>query len=799
VRRGRLFRAALWAFAVATLTWLFVQAQGINHQKHQDILGDLAEMDRQYSLIEQDVLKLRYHVVRHFDTVNAHVLAFRQHLARLEVHLKDSGASPTVGAALKPLSAWTDAQGQKLERFKSRNALLGNALAYFPAQVAHMEREHPAAAKSLGSSDLLRAILAQDFLPGGDDRKALEEAVQRLDNFWAQSQGKLRTDLGQLRERYQSIARLRQETDLLAAELILSTQPTQSLRQAYLADSEARNGQAQTYRTLLFIVALILLLYAFGVFVNLREKSGELRRALDDLHNQQFALDQHAIVSSADVEGNILYVNDHFCRISGYTREELAGQNHRILNSGIHGREIFLELWQTIAAGRVWHGQLCNRSKDGSQHWFNATIVPFLNEAGKPYEYISIRTDITAQKAQEVELVAARDAAEAASRSKSQFLANMSHEIRTPMNGIIGMTGLVLDTRLDAEQTEYLEIVKHSAEHLLTILNDILDFSKIEAGRLEIEFTPFCLKETLDAALKPLSASARAKGLALDWDLAPDLPGNWLGDPVRLRQIVLNLVGNGIKFTEKGGVSVQVRPAAPDEMPTGLHFIIRDTGIGINTEQQAQIFAPFSQADASTTRRYGGTGLGLAITRQLVGLMGGRLWVESEPGQGSRFHFTLELQPHQEAVLETAPAPEALPAAGIPATGQGLHILVAEDNSVNRHLAIKLLERSGHSVHAVADGLQAVQAWREGRYDLAIFDMMMPELDGVGAAQAIREIEALHGGHLPIIAMTANAFEEDRRECLAAGMDGFVAKPVQVAELNREIARVMGTTGEDKK
>ncbi|MDD5296796.1 MAG: ATP-binding protein [Rhodocyclaceae bacterium] len=789
MRRTRLFRGGLWALAIATLTWLFVQAQDINHQEHQEILSQLAEMDRQFSLIEQDVLKLRYHVTLNFDAVNGDMLVFRQHLARLNQQLKGSGASAAVLSTVPALSAWTDDQARRLERFKSVNAILGNALTYFPAEVAHLEQRHTGAARAIGTEELLRAILLYDFNTGGDNRKDLEAAGARLEQTLSASTGAERVHLGELRDRFQAIANLRDQTNRLVSELLSNAQPTRSLRAAYLADSELRNQHAQTYRVLLFVVALILLLYAFSVFVQQREHGEALRRALDDLRNQQFALDQHAIVSSADVEGNIIYVNDHFCRISGYSREELAGKNHRILNSGLHPKEMFEELWLTITSGLVWHGQICNRARDGGLHWFNATIVPFLDEAGKPYEYISIRTDITAQKAQEVELVAARDAAEAASRAKSQFLANMSHEIRTPMNGIIGMTGLVLDTTLDAEQNEYLEVVKHSAEHLLTILNDILDFSKIEAGRLEIEHTPFVLGETLDSALRPLSASARAKGLSLDFSPLADLPDQWLGDPVRIRQIMLNLVGNAIKFTETGAVSLQVLAAGPEEAPANLHFIVSDTGIGITAEQQAQIFAPFSQADASTTRRYGGTGLGLAISRQLVTLMGGRLWVESEPKRGSRFHFTLRLTPLEEASPDTGPAP--VPDTTEREPGVSLNILVAEDNAVNRHLAVKLLERVGHRVHAVNDGCEAVRAWRAGDYDLAILDMMMPELDGLGATQAIREIESLHGGHIPIIAMTANAFEEDRRDCLAAGMDGFVAKPVQVAELNREISRVL--------
>jgi PAS domain S-box-containing protein len=490
------------------------------------------------------------------------------------------------------------------------------------------------------------------------------------------------------------------------------------------------------------------------------------------------------------VRGDITYANQRFCDISKFALEDLLGKNHRLLNSGEHPPELFREMWRDIAQGKVWHGQIKNKASDGSHYWVDATIVPFLDDHGKPQEYISIRTDITAQKALEADLIRAKDAAEAASRAKSQFLATMSHEIRTPMNGIIGMTDLVLDTSLDPEQREYLDIVKHSAEHLLVILNDILDFSKIEAGHLELEHSVFSLRETVENTLKPLGYSATKKHLELRWKIADDLADGVIGDAGRLRQILFNLVSNALKFTERGHIEVDVALVTAEPEAVELRFSITDTGISIPVEKLEHIFASFSQADASTTRKYGGTGLGLAICRRVVELMGGTIQAESQAGEGSRFHFTCR--------LGLAPAAEkspAAPASVADATYRPLTILLAEDNPINRQLAQRLLEKRGHRILHAENGAFALDTWRGGGIDLILMDMMMPELDGLAATGAIRAEEAEYDlPPTPILAMTANAFEEDRQACLAAGMNGHLGKPIKADDLEREIARLTSDT-----
>jgi len=770
------------------------------------------------------------------------------------------------------------------------------------------------------------------------------------------------------------------------------------------------------------------------------ESQLDLHEALTDLAYQKFALDQHAIVSTTNLAGDIVYANDKLCEISGYSRTELLGQNHRMINSGVHDKAFFTAMWQTISSGQVWHGEICNRAKAGHLYWVSATIVPLRDDSGNPSMYVAIRTDITERKQMEVsmktaearlrhitntvpgvvfqwhvsatrfrftfvservrevlgytpeelkadsslstaqiaaedrtrvvegvldaakrriiwrgeyrirsadgalrwiraeiipeldlakdgatiftgiwqdvtalkeadarlrevtenipvavfqyyvepggkfkitfmsatieaicgvsadaiiettgllpervhpddrvlfaaklgianpqaraesvdfrmvhlhtgaivwvhgeahprqlshggwvwngyftdithakqaaaELYKAKDEAEAASRAKSDFLANMSHEIRTPMNGVIGMTDLLMETPINEEQREYLGIVKSSADSLLRVINDILDFSKIEAGKLQIEHIPYNLGQSVAETLKAVALRANEKGLELVFDLAPDVPLAVLGDPGRLRQVLVNIIGNAIKFTDKGEIVVAVTRAAPNDSSL-LQFSVKDSGIGIPQDKLGAIFDAFSQEDSSTTRKYGGTGLGLTICSRLVAAMGGGIWVESQLGKGSVFHFTLRVE-IDSTVTSLPPSTEHF---------RGLRALIVDDNAVNRLVLVRTLEAEGMLPLAVDCGEKALEwlvaAGDHARpCDLVLLDAQMPGMDGFVVAQQILSLP--HCKNLPLVMLTSSGMKGDAQRATEAGIQGYLTKPIAKDELLQAIAKVL--------
>jgi PAS domain S-box-containing protein len=629
-----------------------------------------------------------------------------------------------------------------------------------------------------------------------------------------------------------------------------------------------------------------------------------------------------------DLQGRIIFGNRLYFQASGLTPNELIGKTDFDLFPA-HLAEAYLEDDRRVIETRETLDLIEEHPQpNGKVAYVQVLKTPVYDARGEVVGTQGILWDVTDRKLAEQEMQKAKEAAESANSAKSFFLANMSHEIRTPLNAIIGMTELVLGTDLTIEQREYLELAKKSADALLTVINDILDFSKVEAGRLELDEIDFNLRDHLGDWLNSLAPRAHQKGVELACHVSAQVPDRVKGDPTRLGQILFNLVGNAIKFTEEGEVVVDVDAASHANHEIWLHFSISDTGVGIPSEKFDFIFDPFAQADGSTTRKYGGTGLGLAIARRLVEAMGGRIWLESQPGTGSTFHFTTHLEAQAEAAKEpvipsvgrlqgmpvlvvddnatnrrileetlnqwqmrptlvgsgaraletlaqaarnsesfplvlldvhmpemdgytvaqeirrrpelagatvillssanqpgsgarnkelgiaaslTKPVKQAdllkaiVRALGMPLpedqtgeskfpgsipSGRRLRVLIAEDNLVNQKLAARLLEKRGHRVVVVSNGREALAAWNAQPFDVILMDVQMPEIDGLEAASAIRREEAAHGGHIPIVAMTAYAMKGDRENCLAAGMDRYISKPIRAHELFETVEKI---------
>lgn len=399
-----------------------------------------------------------------------------------------------------------------------------------------------------------------------------------------------------------------------------------------------------------------------------------------------------------------------------------------------------------------------------------------------------LRREIAERIRTQEELEQAKEMAEDANRAKSQFLANMSHEIRTPLHGIIGMTELSLDQEPTPSQREYLGLIQSSADWLLTVINDILDFSKIEAGKLDLVPEPIRLQSWLEETISMLASRAQEKGVCLEMDVDPHVPEVVLLDPVRVRQVLINLLGNAVKFTEVGRILLDLTSTTDSSGKVQLQFSIEDTGVGIPLEKQKQIFEAFSQGDGSISRRFGGTGLGLAISSRIVRLMGGQLSVASTPGKGSVFHFSITTS-IVDPPSTTHPQPGRIGRKPVSALAlpPGTTILLAEDNRVNQLLAVRFLEKTGATVVVANNGLEALQCHGRQSFDIILMDVQMPEVDGLAATQMIREREKKTGAHIPIIAMTAHALSGDRNRCLEAGMDGYISKPVKWNELIQSI------------
>lgn len=552
-----------------------------------------------------------------------------------------------------------------------------------------------------------------------------------------------------------------------------------------------------------------------------RDESGEpeyvILTGVDQTQQVQAERQQHLVATefrlvwetAADpmvfiaADGRVVAANPTFCTMVGLPRDHVEGEAfcESFCQWPGHEEEEMAEFQRRFEERSLERRSVKEYHLNGGEPAWLEITNSFLDRSGHPPLLLSVIRNITERVRHEQQLKATNEfletttqwaremaaSAELASAAKSEFLANVSHEIRTPMNGILGMTELALMTEVTAEQRDYLQMVQASAESLLGLLDDILDFSKAEAGRMDVKPADFALREQVNLVLMPLRHRAAERGLALEWEIESSVPEFLVGDAGRLRQILLNLVGNSIKFTDSGAIRVRVTSPGMRGGDHAIRVVVEDTGIGMAPEKLQTIFEPFTQLDGSSTRRRSGTGLGLSISDKLVELMGGRLFVSSEPGGGATFAFTLRMPPGKPvpAARRIAEAPGA--SMGPLVGTRGLRCLVAEDNHVNQRLVLRMLERAGYEVELAGTGREVVAKCMSGQFDIVLMDVQMPDMDGLEATMAIRAYESSHGGHLPILAMTAHAMPGDRENCIAAGMDGYLRKPIRMEALIREI------------
>ncbi len=896
---------------------LFFKSRGISNERHQLLIQRNTQFTNLDYLIKNTLLEIRAGIVLNFDPLVEHQQSIQQ-LRKNYFKNIDKETQQALKPYLYSLSNSLDRRDFLLEAYKSHQAVFNNSSRYIQF-LSHELKEN--ILEATNQPELVEKInhLLFGIIESEKNNQNMRDTIDSLEGLKEKLPEEIAYQLNILLVHSNHFLTTQKETQHILKSIIHDEIPDKikELTRAYNQYYTNQLDKAKRFQFGWVALTLVLILIIVRIFYQLTRAGNQLKKTIASLDFQHYALDQHAIVSITDVKGNITYVNQKFCDISKYTRKELIGENHRLIKSDEHDKAFYKKIWRTIANGKVWTGEIKNLAKNGTPYWVHSTIVPFLDDKQKPFQYISIRTDITDRKRIEQQLsrersfyanitealeegvyVVNRDcictyanpkseqllgwstqqmiglnfsklihykneagenifpmdqklvdsllsdqifssddtilkkedgsilpvfissvpifddhgqwdgcvitfqditklkqqqqhladaviSAEQANAAKSLFLANMSHEIRTPMNAIIGMSYLALQTDLDEQQRDYINKVNLSAEALLGLLNDILDFSKIEANKLTLESIEFDIHRTAAEVVDLLSHLSSEKQLELSYHVDQRIRHLLVGDELRIRQILINLSNNAMKFTEKGKVSIEVEQIEKSESESKLLICVSDTGIGMTEKQKNSLFEAFTQADISTTRKYGGTGLGLAISKQLIDLMGGQLEVESEVGKGSKFCVTLTLgntnKARKEPLREEPLKVQLLnngqqEAEKVHADNKG-KLLLVEDNQFNQQLTIAILKKFGIDCDLAENGEEAVKMVNQNKYCGILMDCQMPVMDGYMATRIIRE---QHGNELPIIAMTANVMEEDLNKAKEAGMDHHIAKPIDV-------------------
>ncbi|OSM00067.1 DAHL domain-containing protein [Magnetofaba australis] len=787
---------------------------GYDRHLHEENLEMMRSIERFDVQLNRDLALSRQGTLANFDPLNHALAGMQQQVGLLQGRFSSLQNRAGARAVLERMRVKLARKESLVFDFNADLAILRNSLTYFPRaleglhtalhdDVAMLKQRH----LDVAMTDLLHAVMvaAQPGVLEIEGPLDIQELVGRLRRLGKDLQQQERVDLEHILRHAEVISRYKPlvEGALTEALSIGLDTDTDQLRSFEVKHYNELVMQTDALRRFLFLVGLAVLGFGLFTWLRLQRSAQELTRSHQDLaesHEQleeeakrrwslyeemrklAFAVEQSPVsVVITDPHGVIEYVNSRCCRSTGYARHEMIGQTPAMLKSGDTDNNAYKRLWAEISAGREWKGEFHNKRKDGALYWESASIAPVINDQGAITHFVAVKEDVTERKRLEAEreqdrlaLQRAKEEAEAAVRAKSDFLAMMSHEIRTPMNAILGMIELLKEARSAEESEAYLEVQQRAGEALLTIIDDILELSRLEAGVDEVTLSPFDLMDLCRSVVSLVERSAQAKGLTLAVALDPTMGPWWVGDARRIRQVLINLMGNAVKFTASGNVCLSAAPRAEG----GVTLSVEDTGIGIPQAHLARIFDSFHQVDSSSARKHGGSGLGLAISRRQMELMGGEITVQSESGKGTRFDLFLPLsEAPREAMLDAASeAPSAAPEEVKP-----LRILLVEDSPDNALLIQSYLKNTEHQLSLAENGAEAVEATQgAGPFDLILMDMQMPVMDGYEATRRIRAHEAQSSApRTRIVALTAHALQDDRDKCLSMGCDDYLTKPIR--------------------